>query len=63
MSSLTIKATDTNATLDNDIYSCQATLIIFGVDNFIKTSNNSIVLFKGMHATSTIIMVLNAVAS
>ena len=53
MSSLTIKATNTNATLDNGVYSCQVTLTIFGVDEFNKTSNNSIVLLKGMHATSS----------
>ena len=49
MSLLTIQATDTNATLDNGVYSCQVTLTIFGVDNFNKTSNNSVVLFKGRH--------------
>ena len=55
MSSLTIQATDTNATLDNGVYNCQVTLTIFGVDNFNKTSNNSTVLFKGICATSAII--------
>ena len=49
MSLLTIQATDTNATLDNGVYSCQVTLTIFGVDNFNKTSNSSVVLFKGRH--------------
>ena len=49
MSSLIIKANDTNATLDNGIYSCQVTLTIFEVDSFNKTSNNSVVLFKGTH--------------
>ena len=47
-SSLTIKATDTNATLDNGVYSCQVTLTISGVDSFNKTSSNSTVIFKGM---------------
>ena len=49
MSSLAIQATDTNATLDNGVYSCQVTLTIFGVDSFSKASNNSVVLFKGAH--------------
>ena len=47
-SSLTIQATDTNATLDNGIFSCQVTLTISGVDTFNKISNNSTVIFKGM---------------
>ena len=47
-SSLAIKATDTNATLDNGIYRCEVTLIISGVNSFSKTSQNSTVLFKGM---------------
>ena len=47
-SSLTIQDTDTNATLDNGIYSCQVTLTISGVDSFNKTSNDSTVIFKGM---------------
>ena len=55
MSLFTIQSTDTNATLDNGIYSCQVTLTIFGVDNFNKTSNNSIVLFEGIYATSAVI--------
>ena len=58
MSLLTIKATDTNATLDNGVYSCQVTLTIFGVDEFNKTSNNSIVLFKGMHAKVLLLLTM-----
>ena len=48
-SSFVITSTDTNATLDNDVYSCQVTLIIYGVDSFSTTSNNSVVLFKGTY--------------
>ena len=48
---LTIQATDTNATLDNGIYSCQVTLTISGEDSFNKTSQNSIVILKGMTAS------------
>ena len=50
-SSFTIQATDTNATLDNGIYSCQVTLIISGVDSFNTTSNASTVIFKGIPIT------------
>ena len=50
-SSLTIQGTDTNATLDNGIYSCQVTLTISGVDSFNVTSNNSTVIFKGIPTT------------
>ena len=46
---LTIQATDTNATLDNGIYSCQLTLTIFGAEKFNKTSNTSTISLKGMH--------------
>ena len=48
---LTIQATDTNATLDNGIYSCQVTFTISGEDSFNKTSQNSIVILKGMTAS------------
>ena len=47
-SSFAIKATDTNATLDNGIYRCEVTLTISGVNNFSKTSNDSTVVLKGM---------------
>ena len=50
-SSLTIQGTDTNATLDNGVYSCQVTLTISGVDSFNVTSNNSTVIFKGIPTT------------
>ena len=50
-SSLTIQGTDTNATLDNGIYSCQVTLTISGVNSFNVTSNNSTVIFKGIPTT------------
>ena len=58
-SSLAIKATDTNATLDNGIYRCEVTLTISGLDNFSKISQNSTVLFKGMlqYYTGTFIRV------
>ena len=49
-SSFVIKATNTDATLDNGIYTCQVTLTIFGLYNLSKISNDSIVLFKGMPA-------------
>ena len=47
-SSFAIKATDTNATLDNGIYKCEVTLTISGINNFSKTSNDSTVVLKGM---------------
>ena len=47
-SSFAITSTDTNATLDNGIYSCQVTITISGVYSFNKTSNSSIVVFKGI---------------
>ena len=47
-SSFVIKDTDSNATLDNGIYRCEVTLTISGVNSFSKTSQMSIVLFKGM---------------
>ena len=50
-SSLTVQGTDTNATLDNGVYSCQVTLTISGVDSFNVTSNNSTVIFKGIPTT------------
>ena len=50
-SSFVITSTDTNATLDNGVYSCQVTLTISGVDSFSIASNNSVVLFKGTYTT------------
>ena len=37
-----INATDTNATIHNGIYTCQATLIIAGVDRFIETADSTV---------------------
>ena len=48
-SSFAIKATDTNATLDNGVYKCEVTLTISGVNTFNKSSSNySMILYKGM---------------
>ena len=51
-SSFVIKATDSNATLDNGIYRCAVTLTISGVNSFSKTSQISTVLYKGMTSYS-----------
>ena len=50
VSLFSINANDTNAVLDNGLYSCQVTLTISGTDRFSDTSNNSAVIFKGTYA-------------
>ena len=48
-SSYGIDAMDTNATLDNGMYTCQVTLTIAGVDGFLSTSNSATVGLRGTH--------------
>ncbi|XP_065904304.1 receptor-type tyrosine-protein phosphatase delta-like isoform X2 [Dysidea avara] len=47
-SSYGIDAMDTNATLDNGMYTCQVTLTIAGVDGFLSTSNSATVGLRAM---------------
>ena len=56
----TIRGTDTNAILDNGIYSCQVVLTIFGIERFAGASTNSTVLFKGM-LTLTLYVALSCI--
>jgi len=47
-SSLIINAADTNATLDNGMYTCQITLTVTGEDDFTSTSDDATVRLQGM---------------
>ena len=46
-SSYVIDASNTNATLDNGMYTCQATLNVAGEDNFTSFSNSATVGLRG----------------